>query len=64
MAMGPNAPCQDSLIAFVSPVLQTQDGSFVGECSGGMVAFDASGNVRWVVPNCNGSHCFPSTFSR
>jgi hypothetical protein len=51
MAMGPNAPCQDSLIAFVSPVLQTQDGSFVGECSGGMVAFDASGNVRWVVPN-------------
>jgi hypothetical protein len=37
---------------FVSPVLQAQDGSFVGtDDNGDMVAFDASGNVRWIVPN-------------
>jgi hypothetical protein len=45
----------------VVPVLQAQDGSFVGEYgvwpdSGDdyvytMVAFDATGNVRWMVPN-------------
>jgi hypothetical protein len=42
----------------VDPVLQAQDGSFVGitgqDCSvgyGGMVSFDAAGNVRWIVPN-------------
>jgi hypothetical protein len=45
----------------VAPMLQAQDGSFVGltsvvDFSSGtsyyeMVAFDASGNVRWVVPN-------------
>jgi hypothetical protein len=44
------------------PVLQAQDGSFVGSTCGpfcfadygvygDMVSFDASGNVRWVVPN-------------
>jgi hypothetical protein len=45
----------------VSPVLQAQDGSFVGEYVAGydanynyvynMVSFDAAGNVRWIVPN-------------
>ncbi|HMD69818.1 MAG TPA: PQQ-binding-like beta-propeller repeat protein [Bryobacteraceae bacterium] len=45
----------------VSPVLQAQDGSFVGvACIAGgyyeceepvMVSFDVAGNVRWVVPN-------------
>jgi hypothetical protein len=41
----------------VYPVLQAQDGSFVGTtcqgCApgyGNMVAFDASGNTRWIVP--------------
>jgi hypothetical protein len=35
------------------PVLQTQDGSFVGTTPflGTMVAFDQAGNVRWAVPN-------------
>jgi hypothetical protein len=37
----------------VAPVLQAQDGSFVGSVSGDdgqrMVAFDQSGGVRWVV---------------
>jgi hypothetical protein len=40
------------------PVLQAQDGSFVGAVTAGgnglqsdMVAFDASGTVRWVAPN-------------
>src|ERR1700674_3177145 len=39
------------------PVLQAQDGSFVGAADVGdartpsMLAFDASGNVRWSVPN-------------
>jgi hypothetical protein len=41
----------------VVPVLQAQDGSFVGTAqdpntgNNYMVAFDASGNVRWIVPN-------------
>jgi hypothetical protein len=39
----------------VRPVLQAQDGSFVGtyNTSSGtnMVAFDTSGNIRWTVPN-------------
>jgi hypothetical protein len=36
----------------VAPVLQAQDGSFVGtDDRNDMIAFDLSGNVRWVVPN-------------
>ena len=41
----------------VTPVLQAQDGSFVGvyydesTYKNDMVAFDAGGNVRWIVPN-------------
>jgi len=35
----------------VVPVLQAQDGSFVGTSEDSMVAFDAGGNVRWAVPN-------------
>jgi hypothetical protein len=40
----------------VQPVLQAQDGSFVGTVgtntgAGYMIAFDATGNVRWAVPN-------------
>ena len=44
-------------IAEVTPVLQAQDGSFVGTAyvgdvdTPGMVSFEASGNVRWTVPN-------------
>jgi hypothetical protein len=51
---GPGAPGQTTSIA---PALQAQDGSFVGTVWVGdwddtyMVAFDASGNVRWSVPN-------------
>jgi hypothetical protein len=42
-------PCGNS---YVVPVLQAQDGSFVGTaCSSTMVAFDISGNIRWTVPN-------------
>jgi hypothetical protein len=48
----PQMPGQYSL---VKPVLQAQDGSFVGtvdtESGSNMIAFDASGNVRWMVPN-------------
>jgi len=39
------------------PVLQAQDGSFVGEYldpntnNNDMIAFDAAGNIRWTVPN-------------
>ena len=52
----PAAPGQ---IAAVVPLVQAQDGSFVGSGEVGstlnpqtsMIAFDASGNVRWVVPN-------------
>ena len=35
----------------VVPILQAQDGSFVGSYYNDMIAFDASGNVRWIVPN-------------
>ena len=35
----------------VVPVLQAQDGSFVGTAGGNMVAFNATGTVRWIVPN-------------
>jgi hypothetical protein len=40
----------------VQPVLQAQDGSFVGTATTNtgaryMVAFDATGSVRWAVPN-------------
>ena len=39
----------------VTPVLQAQDGSYYGTSNGDqgpiMVAFDASGNIRWSVPN-------------
>ena len=36
----------------VVPLLQAQDGSFVGsDVVNDMVAFDASGTVRWIVPN-------------
>ena len=57
LANGPVVPGQ---LSQVVPVLQVEDGSFVGSVSvpgaGGnlatnMVAFDASGNVRWMVPN-------------
>ncbi len=35
----------------VVPVLQAQDGSFVGtDDNGDMVSFDAGGNTRWIVP--------------
>ena len=34
-----------------APVLQAQDGSFIGSTANYMVAFDQSGNVRWTVPN-------------
>ena len=49
---GPVVPGQRSPVA---PVLQAQDGSFVGtvwttDRSQYMVAFDATGNVRWSVP--------------
>jgi hypothetical protein len=53
-----NIPGQATLL---SPQLQTQDGSFVGEVGVGpapgtvtqynMVAFDSSGNTKWSVPN-------------
>jgi len=33
------------------PVLQAQDGSFFGTTYDGMVGFDATGGVRWTVPN-------------
>jgi len=35
----------------VTPVLQAQDGSFFGTAYADIMAFDASGNVRWLVPN-------------
>jgi hypothetical protein len=63
-----NAPTIPNQAGSVVPVLQLQDGSFVGSVGIGpypevvlgtdagitqtnMVAFDASGNVRWMVPN-------------
>jgi hypothetical protein len=48
----PSIPGQGSVLV---PVLQAQDGSFIGtvdnDQGSSMVAFDASGNVRWSVPN-------------
>jgi len=46
-------------LAQIVPVLQSQDGSFVGTVQYGdpnnpqseMIAFDATGNTRWTVPN-------------
>jgi len=50
-----NAPQVPGQVFNVVPVLQAQDGSFVGsvDTDGGspMAAFDAIGNVRWAVPN-------------
>jgi len=42
----------------VLPVLQLQDGSYVGQAfsyfgTESMVAFDASGNLKWTVPGYN-----------
>jgi hypothetical protein len=52
----PQLPLPTDCLPFVTPVLQAQDGSFVGTaytCSGPnvMVAFDVGGNTRWIVPN-------------
>ena len=48
---GPEAPNDWPVV----PVLQAQDGSFIGTAGTGldsyMVAFDATGGVRWSVPN-------------
>ena len=53
-------PAPPNLQGIVAPMLQAQDGSFVGWytagdqnqcCQTNMVAFDASGTVRWTVPN-------------
>src|SRR5208283_2024876 len=55
MAMEPWVPSEAGTA--VVPVLQAQDGSFVGTFAdenvyqNDMVAFDATGNVRWIVPN-------------
>lgn len=55
-----NPPAVAGQTDAVVPVLQAQDGSFVGWVQGpfvgsgwqmNMVSFDATGNVRWVVPN-------------
>jgi hypothetical protein len=54
MVGAPQVPGQDS--DSVKPVLQLQDGAFVGtagrwaDTSSVMVAFDATGTVRWTVP--------------
>jgi hypothetical protein len=54
LVSAPQVPGGDQVV----PVLQAQDGSFIGTtcryCApgyGDMVAFDASGTVRWTVPN-------------
>ena len=54
LVSAPQVPGGDQVV----PVLQAQDGSFIGTtcryCApgyGDMVAFDATGNVRWIVPN-------------
>jgi hypothetical protein len=55
----PQAPgqCTQGENCIVTPVLQAQDGSFVGTYGDSdtnqtnMIAFDGSGNVRWSVPN-------------
>jgi hypothetical protein len=52
-----NAPQVPGQTDVVAPVLQAQDGSFVGTVpdpntyNNDMVAFDAAGNVRYIVPN-------------
>ncbi|MGO9241049.1 MAG: IPT/TIG domain-containing protein [Bryobacteraceae bacterium] len=52
-----NAPFMPGQYGSVEPVLQAQDGSFVGTAWNGdtwtpyMISFDASGNVRWSVSN-------------
>jgi hypothetical protein len=63
LVSAPQVPGQDEYgdVPAVIPVLQAQDGSFVGEYVAGydanynyvynMVSFDAAGNVRWIVPN-------------
>jgi hypothetical protein len=54
LTSGPTVPSQDG--NNVVPVLQAQDGSYVGTVRVGddetpyLVAFDASGSVRWSVP--------------
>ncbi|MGP8176261.1 MAG: beta strand repeat-containing protein [Terracidiphilus sp.] len=55
LVSAPQVPGQGTA---VEPVLQAQDGSFVGAVWAGadtwtqyMVSFDATGNVRWMVPN-------------
>jgi hypothetical protein len=51
---GPQIP-EEGYSAAVSPVLQAQDGSFLGTAIADgpptMVSFDVSGNVRWTVAN-------------
>ena len=37
--------------SLLTPVLQAQDGSFIGTSDDGMSGFDQSGNVKWTVPN-------------
>ena len=51
-----SAPVLGSSGQLTYPVLQAQDGSFVGNgydanWNGHMVAFDANGTIRWTVPN-------------
>jgi len=56
-----NAPALPGQAGPIAPIVQAQDGSFVGSmgmqgtngnyAQYSMVAFDASGNVRWTVPN-------------
>jgi hypothetical protein len=59
-SLSPSAVLQVSDQYQVIPVLQAQDGSFVGtaativdgyETQYNMISFDAAGNVRWYVPN-------------
>jgi hypothetical protein len=52
--VNPPAVPIESVVAVLSPVLQAQDGSFVGttrlsSSEQNMGAFDAAGNVRWIV---------------
>jgi hypothetical protein len=57
LVSAPQVPADEEAWGLI-PVLQAQDGSFVGTAAATegygpytMVAFDASGNVRWSVPN-------------
>ena len=47
----PGQPVVGTAIDPVFPVLQAEDGSFVGSYQTNMVAFDQAGNDRWMVPN-------------